>query len=73
MGTVIAKGDLVASQVSWTARHTGDFMGIPASGNQISVTETHFDRVRDGKIVEHGGDWDQLGLMRALGAVPTPS
>jgi steroid delta-isomerase-like uncharacterized protein len=70
MDGLVAEGDLVAYHLSWTAVHRGDFMGIPASGNRVSVTETHLDRVLDGKVVEHGGDWDQLGLMQQLGAIP---
>lgn len=34
------------------------------------MTETRLDRVRDGKLVEHTGDRDQLGLMQQLGAIP---
>jgi hypothetical protein len=50
------------------------FMDLEAdlTGAQIRVTETHFDVVRDGKIVEHGGDWDQSGLMQQMGAMPAP-
>ena len=65
-----SEGELVAYRVTWSGTHTGDFMGIPATGKRLTVTETHFDRVRDGKIIEHGGDWDQLGLLQQIGAVP---
>ena len=29
-------------------------------------------RVADGRIIEHWGSNDDLGLMRQLGAIPTP-
>jgi steroid delta-isomerase-like uncharacterized protein len=70
MEEMVAEGDLVAYHLSWTAVHSGDFMGIPPTGNHVSMTESHFDRVQDGKVVEHGGDWDQLGLMQQIGAIP---
>ena len=70
---LIAEGDLVAYRVTWTATHSGSFMGIPGTGHTITVTETHFDRIRDGQIVEHGGDWDRLGMLEQLGAVPAPA
>src|SRR4051794_39852352 len=69
---VVAEGDLVAYRVKWTARHDGELMGVPASGNTVTVTETHLDRIRDGKIVDHGGDWDRLGLLEQIGAIPAP-
>lgn len=70
---VVADGDLVAYRVTWTARHDGDLMGVPATGKTVAVTETHIDRIRDGKIVEHGGDWDRIGLLEQIGAIPTPA
>ena len=70
---LIAEGDLVAYRVTWTATHSGGFMGVPATGRTITVTETHFDRIREGRIVEHGGDWDRLGMLEQLGAVPAPA
>lgn len=47
-------------------------MGIPATAKKVRVTQTHFERITNGKIVEHGGDWDQIGLMQQLWAVPSP-
>jgi steroid delta-isomerase-like uncharacterized protein len=70
MGEVFAHGDQVAYRSHWTATHTGELMGIPASGKKVSISETHIERLRDGKIVEHLGDWDQLGLLQQIGAVP---
>ncbi len=69
-GDMIAEGDYVAYRLTWTATHSGELMGIPASGGHVVVSETHFERLRDGKIVEHGGDWDQLGLLQQIGALP---
>jgi predicted ester cyclase len=73
ISNLVAEGDLVAYQVTWTAVHSGDFMGIAPTGTSVTVTETHLDRIRDGQIVEHSGDWDRLGLMEQLGAIPAPT
>lgn len=73
LGDVIAEGDLVAYRLTWTATHHGELMGIPATNKRITITETHFDRIVNGKIVEHGGDWDQLGMLQQIGAAPAPS
>lgn len=71
VGPLVAEDDRVAYTLTWTATHSGELMGVPASGKHLRVTETHIERVRDGKIIEHGGDWDMLGLLQQVGAIPT--
>jgi len=48
----IAEGELVVTR--WTARgtHREEFLGIPPTGNQMTVTGIEFDRVVDGRIDE---------------------
>ena len=70
MGEMLADGDKVAYRLTVTGTHTGDFMGIPATGKRITITETHIDQVTDGKIVRHDGDWDQMGMMQQLAVTP---
>lgn len=67
---MIAEGDLVTTR--WTARgtHRGDLMGITATGKQATVTGITIDRIRDGRFVESWTNWDTLGLLQQLGAVP---
>jgi steroid delta-isomerase-like uncharacterized protein len=67
---IIAEEDRVAVRVTAHGRHTGDFMGIAASGREYTISETHIFHVRDGKVAEHWRDADMLGLMRQLGALP---
>lgn len=67
---MIAEGDLVTTR--WTARgtHRGDLMGITATGKQATVTGITIDRIQDGRFVESWTNWDTLGLLQQLGAVP---
>jgi predicted ester cyclase len=37
------------------------------------MTGVHVMRIADGRIVEHWGSNDDLGLMRQLGAIPDPA
>lgn len=67
---VIAEGDRVVVRLTAQAVHSGQFMGMPASGKAYSISEIHIFRVRDGKIAEHWGQADLLGMMRQLGALP---
>jgi predicted ester cyclase len=56
--------------VRWT--HEGELMGVPPSGNRVEFMETHISRIADGKIVERWGQWDAIGMMQQIGAVPEP-
>ena len=66
----IAEGDYVATR--WTGRgtHKGELFGIPATGKEATVTGISIDRWADGKIVESWTNWDTLGLLQQIGAVP---
>jgi steroid delta-isomerase-like uncharacterized protein len=70
---LIAEGDKVVARTTMTGTHLGDFFGIPPTGRSVTLTGVHVMRVADGKIVEHWGTNDDLGLMRQLGAIPEPA
>jgi predicted ester cyclase len=57
-----------------TARGTmqGEFMGIRATGKPATWTEFHIGRVADGRLVEHWGLVDQLGMLVQLGVIQNP-
>jgi steroid delta-isomerase-like uncharacterized protein len=67
---MIAEGDRVAVRLTASATQVGEFMGMPGSGKRYTIGEIHVFRVRDGRIVEHWHQFDQLGMMRQLGAMP---
>ncbi len=69
----IADGDLVVSRWSAKGTHQGELMGMPATGKQATVTGITIDRIADGRIVESWDNWDTLGLMQQLGAIPAPA
>ena len=66
----IAEGDLVVTR--WTARgtHQGELMGMAPTGKEATVTGITIDRLENGRIAESRTNWDSLGLMQQLGAVP---
>jgi len=51
---LVAEGDKVAYRASERATHSGEFMGIPSTGKQITVAEFKIVRIAGGKIVEDG-------------------
>jgi predicted ester cyclase len=69
---VIVSGDRVVTCGTFIATHLGEFQGLPPTGKQISLSIMHIDRVEDGKIVEHWGQGDALGLMQQLGIIFLP-
>ena len=65
-------GDVVISRVSGRAKHTGDFLGVPATGREVTMDGIAIHRVVDGKLVEHWGQVDAMSLMMQIGALPAP-
>jgi len=66
----VAEGDKVATRWSFTGTHQGELMGVAPTGKQVTTSGMVIDRIVEGKIVEEWEEWDALGLMQQLGAVP---
>jgi steroid delta-isomerase-like uncharacterized protein len=67
---LIAEGDQVAARLTTAATQTGEFMGMPPSNKRYEIEEIHWFRLRNGKVVEHWHQFDQMGMMKQLGAMP---
>ena len=50
--------------------HKGEFLGFPRPGRKPLSPALRFSGLFDGKIVEGWDNWDQLGLLVQIGAVP---
>ncbi len=66
----VAEGDCVETRILWTALHVADFNGIPASQKPVKIAAVAFDRLANGKIVEHRAVVDVMSLMTQIGAIP---
>jgi steroid delta-isomerase-like uncharacterized protein len=73
IGEMIAEGDLVA--ITWTATgtHQGDLMGIAPTGRSVTVSGIGVNRISGGQIVESWANYDALGMLAQLGALPAPT
>ena len=69
---MIAEGDKIVARVSVSGTHQGEFMGIDSTGNRVAITRIDILRIADGKIVEHWGNFDDLGMMQQLGVISEP-
>jgi predicted ester cyclase len=62
----IVERDCVCVRWSFTARHSGSGLGIPATGRTIHVTGISIIRIADGQVVEGWQNWDMLGMMEQI-------
>ena len=67
----IAESDKVAIRVIMHGTHQGEFFGIPPTGKQVTASGIHILRIANGKIAEHWGNNDDLGMLQQLGVVPS--
>lgn len=67
MQDMIAEGDAVWVRFSATGTNLGSVMRKPPTGKKIRVDVIDIVKIKDGKIVEHWGVPDQLGMMLQLG------
>jgi predicted ester cyclase len=68
----IAEGGKVVQLVTMSGRHTGPLMGREPTGKAFAVRHIYIWRIADGKIVDHWGSRDDLGLLGQLGLLLTP-
>jgi predicted ester cyclase len=67
-----ADGDTVWSLNRARGVNTGSVMGFPPTGKSFEIDVMDVVRFEDGKMVEHWGVPDQLGLLIQLGLAPRP-
>ena len=56
----------------WTGRgtHQGELMGVAPTGEQVTITRVVVNHVSEGKIEESWSNYDALGMLQQIGAVP---
>lgn len=67
---LLQDGDKVVARISFVGTHTGDFMGVPASGNAVDLKAIDILQLRGDQCVAHWGVMDMAGAMAQMGAVP---
>jgi predicted ester cyclase len=64
---MIEDGDWIATRVTGRGQHIGrPFMGVAPSGHRLAWSSLGFFRIQDGKIIEHFGQPDLLGLHEQI-------
>ena len=62
---LVADGGRVAVATTTTGVHTGELFGVAPTGRRVAITGIDILRV-DGRIVEHRGLTDTVGLLRQI-------
>jgi predicted ester cyclase len=70
---MVAEGDLVGVRASMTGLHLVDWLGRPASGNELNWVDLSIFRIKDGKIVERFISPDSLFILEQMGYWPVKS
>lgn len=66
---VITEGNKAVVRMTWTGIHKGTFQNIPATGNNISMSEMGILVIENGKVTEFYPLFDSMALMEGIGAV----
>lgn len=66
----VFQGEWGAAFGAQHAVHSGEFMGIPATGKRVEIRYMDFWKVRDGRIVDNWVMVDFAHVMRQLGVDP---
>jgi steroid delta-isomerase-like uncharacterized protein len=63
---IVATGDKAAVRLRFRGTHSGEFLGIPATGRAIEYVSHEFYRVADGLIAEEWICSDMATLLRQI-------
>lgn len=66
---IIADEDHVWLYGTYTGTHTGNFLGIPATGKEYQFDAVDIFRIEDGKLAEHWDVLDVYSLFKQLGTI----
>jgi predicted ester cyclase len=68
---LVAEGEKVLVRLVIRATHTGSLGAIAATGKPIRVAVLDLFQIRDGVLIEHWAQLDNLGMLNQLDALPT--
>lgn len=65
-------GDVVTARWRAVGTHKGELLGIAPTNKRVTIEGISMIRFENGKAKEAWVQWDALGMMRTLGALPEP-
>ena len=73
MKNVFGQNDNLVKHWNFKGTHTGNFFGIPATGNNVDLDGTTIIKMKDGKIAQEQDFFDNMAFMSQLGLVSDPN
>jgi hypothetical protein len=70
---VIAEGDKTVVRWVVTGTNSAEFFGMPPTGRSVRMSGLSMYRFEGGRMAEGWVEYNQLGLMQQLGAIPAPA
>jgi predicted ester cyclase len=68
----MSRGNVLMQGIRIHMKHTGDFMGMPATGKEFWIPGFDAFEIRDGKIAGHWGAYDAARIPDLLGLTTPP-
>jgi len=65
----VVAGDTIATFHTVRGTHSGEFLGIPATGKQVEFMVLGIDQVADGKVIQHWALPDWMAIITQLGGM----
>ena len=65
-------GDQLCARATFIGTNTGSFMGNPPTGKAVEWEAIDVIRFKGGRLAEHWGQMDMVGLLTQLGIVAMP-
>lgn len=69
---VFGQDDKIVKHWNFKGTHSGDFFGIPATGNMVDIDGTTLVKMKNGKIAEEQDFMDNMLFLQQLGIVSSP-
>jgi predicted ester cyclase len=70
---LIGENERVAWRLTVSGTHEGDFRGVAPTGTEVRFAAQYIFEFRNGKIVRRWTNFDRLGVLVQLGAIPAPA
>ncbi|AVR45379.1 hypothetical protein C7S20_08910 [Christiangramia fulva] len=69
---VFGQGNKIVKHWRFNGKHTGDFFGIPPTGNLVDVEGVTLVKMKNGRIAQEQDFMDNMAFMQQLGLVSDP-
>ena len=67
---IFGQGDKIVKHWNFKGVHSGEFFGIPATGNKVDISGVTLVQMKDGKIAREQDFMDNLEFYQQLGLIP---